>query len=58
VVWVQCELDSGTIQRLLPGMRGMFRVVRQWVLEPLEGSFDVSWHGQVHGAVSVVPGEC
>jgi len=51
------KLDVCTIVRLLPGMWGMFWVRRVRVAKALECTVDVAWHGQVDGALFIIPGK-
>ena len=48
-------MNGSTIDRALPGVRGMFRPFWVCVLEPEKGSCDVARHGDVARAVVVVP---
>ncbi len=50
-------LNFGAIVRLGPSMWGMLWVRRVGVVEPLQGAFDVTGHGQIDCALVVIPGE-
>jgi len=49
------KLDAGAVVQLLPGMWGMFRVRWVRVVEALQCVIDVAGHGQVNGALVIVP---
>ena len=51
-------LRFGSVVGLLPGVRSVLGPCRGWMLEALEGAFDVPWHGNVTGTVDVVPLDC
>ena len=51
-------LDLGAVGGFVPGMGGMLRACRWWMLKCLEGVGDVAWHGDVDVSVDIVPVEC
>lgn len=48
-------LGTFAIDRFLPSMRRMFRFGRSYMLEALEGSFDIAGHRQITGAGIIIP---
>jgi len=51
----QCILHLGAIGRFLPGVRQMLGLRGWWMLEALEGVLNVSGHGDIAGALVIVP---
>ena len=50
-------LDAGTKDRAVPGMRGILGADRRKVLKFVQGFRNLGSHGDIAGAVSVIPGE-
>ena len=48
-------LDGSAIDRLVPGMRGVFGARGFWMLELVKGFLDVCGHGDITSPFVVVP---
>ena len=48
-------MDFSAVGWLIPRMRAVFRAGWSWVLELVEGGFNISRHGNVDVSIVVVP---